>query len=123
MKLQPNIAKEFNEFSKNYLDDMVKIVPYYLQLLKHFTVDIFQDKTLIFYHYFQIHIIRFWMPQTKCWKFVKCNLDCKTKPMSPPIFSIMSFKINVLTWWLRGSAYIIVLPKTNRNFLKAFLNH
>jgi len=40
MKLQDNIAKEFNEFSKNYLDDMVKVVPYYLQLLEHFTMDI-----------------------------------------------------------------------------------
>ena len=40
MKLQDNIAKEFNEFSKNYLDDMVKIVPYYLQLLEHFTMGI-----------------------------------------------------------------------------------
>ena len=37
MKLQDNIAKEFNEFSKNYIQDMIKIVPYYLQLLEHFT--------------------------------------------------------------------------------------
>lgn len=40
MKLQDNIANEFNEFSKNYLEDMVKIVPYYLQLLDNFTKDI-----------------------------------------------------------------------------------
>ena len=40
MKLQANIANEFNEFSKIYLEDMVKIVPYYLQLLDQFTNDI-----------------------------------------------------------------------------------
>ena len=40
MKLQDNIAKEFNEFSKNYIQDMIKIVPYYLPLLEHFTDDI-----------------------------------------------------------------------------------
>ena len=33
MKLQANIAEEFNEFSKNYTDDMVKVVPNYLNLL------------------------------------------------------------------------------------------
>ncbi|MFC4721654.1 class I SAM-dependent methyltransferase [Geojedonia litorea] len=43
MKLQDNIASEFNEFSKNYTDDMVKCVPYYLQLLSQFTLDIPTD--------------------------------------------------------------------------------
>ncbi|MGM5470209.1 class I SAM-dependent methyltransferase [Flavobacteriaceae bacterium LMO-SS05] len=40
MKLQNNIAEEFNEFSKNYTNDMVKVVPNYLKLLEHFTQDI-----------------------------------------------------------------------------------
>jgi len=40
MKLQANIAEEFNEFSKNYTDDMVKVVPHYLKLLGQFVLDI-----------------------------------------------------------------------------------
>jgi len=37
MKLQSNIVEEFNEFSKNYTADMVKVVPYYLKLLEQFS--------------------------------------------------------------------------------------
>lgn len=40
MKLQNNIAEEFNEFSKNYTADMVKVVPYYLKLLEQFSQDL-----------------------------------------------------------------------------------
>jgi ubiquinone/menaquinone biosynthesis C-methylase UbiE len=40
MKLQENIVKEFNEFSKNYTADMVKVVPFYLKLLEQFSEDI-----------------------------------------------------------------------------------
>jgi ubiquinone/menaquinone biosynthesis C-methylase UbiE len=43
MKLQNNIAEEFNEFSKNYTADMVKVVPYYLKLLEQFSKDIPND--------------------------------------------------------------------------------
>lgn len=43
MKLQANIAEEFNEFSKNYTDDMVKLVPHYLQLLEQFSKDLTSD--------------------------------------------------------------------------------
>lgn len=37
VKLQDNIADEFNEFSKNYTTDMVGCVPYYLELISCFT--------------------------------------------------------------------------------------
>lgn len=40
MKLQNNIAEEFNEFSKNYTADMVKVVPYYFKLLEQFSQDL-----------------------------------------------------------------------------------
>jgi len=43
MKLQANIAEEFNEFSKNYTDDMVKVVPHYLKLLEQFILDMPAD--------------------------------------------------------------------------------
>lgn len=43
MKLQSNIAEEFNEFSKNYTADMVKVVPYYLKLLEQFSEDLPKD--------------------------------------------------------------------------------
>lgn len=43
MKLQSNIIEEFNEFSKNYTADMVKVVPYYLKLLEHFSKDLPND--------------------------------------------------------------------------------
>jgi ubiquinone/menaquinone biosynthesis C-methylase UbiE len=33
MKTQKNIALEFNEFSKNYTNDMIGVVPRYLNLL------------------------------------------------------------------------------------------
>ncbi len=36
MKLQSNILEEFNEFSKNYTDDMVACVPHYRELLSGF---------------------------------------------------------------------------------------
>ena len=37
MKIQDNIADEFNEFSKNYTNDMIRCVPYYLDLLSDCT--------------------------------------------------------------------------------------
>ena len=37
MKIQDNIAEEFNEFSKNYTNDMIRCVPYYLDLLSDCT--------------------------------------------------------------------------------------
>jgi len=43
MKLQSNIVEEFNEFSKNYTADMVKVVPYYLKLLEQFSEDLPKD--------------------------------------------------------------------------------
>lgn len=43
MKLQSNIAEEFNEFSKNYTADMVKVVPYYLELLEQFSQNLPKD--------------------------------------------------------------------------------
>jgi len=35
MKLQANVAEEFNGSSKNYTDDMVKNVRHYLKLLSN----------------------------------------------------------------------------------------
>jgi len=43
MKIGKNIALEFNEFSKNYTNDMIGCVPHYLQLLSNFTKH-FPDK-------------------------------------------------------------------------------
>ena len=43
MKLQSNIVEEFNEFSKNYTADMVKVVPYYLKLLEQFSQNLLED--------------------------------------------------------------------------------
>jgi ubiquinone/menaquinone biosynthesis C-methylase UbiE len=40
MKLQDTIAAEFNEFSKDYTNDMVRCVPHYLKLLGHFSHDL-----------------------------------------------------------------------------------
>jgi len=37
MKISDNIASEFNEFSKDYTNDMVKCVPYYNALISSFT--------------------------------------------------------------------------------------
>jgi ubiquinone/menaquinone biosynthesis C-methylase UbiE len=37
MKIQDNIVDEFNEFSKNYTNDMIGCVPYYLDLLSNIT--------------------------------------------------------------------------------------
>ena len=37
MKIRDNIASEFNEFSKDYTNDMVKCVPYYNALISSFT--------------------------------------------------------------------------------------
>ena len=36
MKIGDNIALEFNEFSKNYTEDMINLVPHYLDLLSSF---------------------------------------------------------------------------------------
>ncbi len=36
MKIGKNIALEFNDFSKNYTNDMVGCVPNYLQLISSF---------------------------------------------------------------------------------------
>jgi len=37
MKIRKNIALEFNDFSKNYTNDMIGCVPHYLQLISSFT--------------------------------------------------------------------------------------
>jgi tRNA (cmo5U34)-methyltransferase len=37
MKIKDNIASEFNEFSKNYTNDMIGCVPHYLKLMSSFT--------------------------------------------------------------------------------------
>jgi len=37
MRISDNIASEFNEFSKDYTNDMVKCVPYYNTLISSFT--------------------------------------------------------------------------------------
>jgi len=37
MKIKDTIAEEFSEFSKNYNDDMIGCVPYYLKLMSCFT--------------------------------------------------------------------------------------
>lgn len=37
MKIKDNIAGEFNEFSKNYTNDMIRCVPHYLRLMSSFT--------------------------------------------------------------------------------------
>ena len=50
MKLQKNIALEFNEFSKNYTQDMIGCVPHYLELMESFIKFLpthFQPKTIL----------------------------------------------------------------------------
>ena len=50
MIVKDTIADEFNEFSKNYTEDMVKCVPYYLDLLNCFTEELpknFKPKTIL----------------------------------------------------------------------------
>ena len=50
MKVKDNIAEEFNEFSKNYTEDMTNCVPYYLELLELFTKHLpegFNPKTIL----------------------------------------------------------------------------
>lgn len=50
MKIKDNIANEFNEFSKNYTNDMVGCVPHYLELLSSFTENLpnnFKPKKLL----------------------------------------------------------------------------
>ncbi|MFT6797860.1 MAG: tRNA (cmo5U34)-methyltransferase, partial [Maribacter sp.] len=37
MKIGETIAVEFNDFSKNYTNDMIGCVPHYLSLLSSFT--------------------------------------------------------------------------------------
>jgi len=37
MNVKDNIAEEFNAFSKNYTEDMIRCVPYYQELLSHFS--------------------------------------------------------------------------------------
>ncbi len=50
MKIAKNIALEFNDFSKNYTNDMIGCVPHYLQLIssfvKHFP-DNFNPKSIL----------------------------------------------------------------------------
>jgi len=50
MEIRDSIANEFNEFSKNYTDDMVRSVPHYLNLISAFTdylpEDFVPDKVL-----------------------------------------------------------------------------
>ena len=50
MKTGKNIALEFNDFSKNYTNDMIGCVPHYLQLIssfvKHFP-DSFNPKSIL----------------------------------------------------------------------------
>jgi ubiquinone/menaquinone biosynthesis C-methylase UbiE len=43
MKLKGNIAEEFDEFSRNYTEDMVGCVPHYKQLLNDFTAQLPSD--------------------------------------------------------------------------------
>jgi ubiquinone/menaquinone biosynthesis C-methylase UbiE len=43
MTIQETIADEFNEFSKNYTEDMVRCVPYYLELLESFKISLPQS--------------------------------------------------------------------------------
>jgi ubiquinone/menaquinone biosynthesis C-methylase UbiE len=50
MKISDNIASEFNEFSKDYTNDMVKCVPYYNALISSFTENLppdFQPLTIL----------------------------------------------------------------------------
>ena len=50
MKIQKNIALEFNDFSKNYTDDMIGCVPHYLQLITSFVKylpDNFNPKSIL----------------------------------------------------------------------------
>ena len=37
MRIKDNIASEFNEFSKNYTNDMIRCVPHYLKLMSFFS--------------------------------------------------------------------------------------
>jgi ubiquinone/menaquinone biosynthesis C-methylase UbiE len=43
MEIRDSIANEFNEFSKNYTNDMVRCVPHYLKLISAFTDHLPQD--------------------------------------------------------------------------------
>ena len=43
MKIKDNIASEFNEFSKNYTNDVIRCVPHYLKLMSSFTEYLPQD--------------------------------------------------------------------------------
>jgi len=50
MKISDNIASEFNEFSKDYTNDMVKCVPYYIALISSFAKNLppdFQPLTIL----------------------------------------------------------------------------
>ena len=50
MKVKDTIAEEFNAFSKNYTEDMVHCVPYYLELLSEFNKHMpenFQPKRIL----------------------------------------------------------------------------
>jgi ubiquinone/menaquinone biosynthesis C-methylase UbiE len=50
MKIGKNIALEFNDFSKNYTNDMIGCVPYYLQLISSFVKyfpDDFNPKSIL----------------------------------------------------------------------------
>jgi len=43
MNIKDNIADEFNEFNKNYTDDMIRCVPHYLELISCFTKKFSKD--------------------------------------------------------------------------------
>ena len=43
MKIKDSVANEFNEFSKNYTNDMIRCVPHYLELMSSFTDHLPED--------------------------------------------------------------------------------
>ncbi|OUR92616.1 methyltransferase type 12 [Flavobacteriales bacterium 34_180_T64] len=50
MKIKDNIATEFDEFSKDYTNDMIRCVPYYAELISSFTEYLpskFNPKTIL----------------------------------------------------------------------------
>tara|TARA_R110002073_G_scaffold139232_2_gene289388 strand:+ start:173193 stop:173879 length:687 start_codon:yes stop_codon:yes gene_type:complete len=50
MKIQDSISNEFDAFSKNYTNDMIGVVPYYLELMSCFTKSLpnsFNPKTIL----------------------------------------------------------------------------
>ena len=50
MRIKDNISDEFGEFSKNYTNDMIGCVPYYLELIESFVESLpknFQPKTIL----------------------------------------------------------------------------